>query len=38
MDIDWEKIKKEHLEDERLYDKILSIPNEKNRQEQEKNC
>lgn len=36
MDIDWEKIKKEHLEDGRLYDKILSIPNEKNRQEQEK--
>lgn len=35
-DINWENIKLEHLYDERLYKKILTIPNEENRQKQEK--
>ena len=35
MIIDWENIKKEHLYDERLYKKILSISDDKTRQEQE---
>lgn len=35
-DINWENIKLEHLYDERLYKKILTIPNKENRQKQEK--
>lgn len=34
--INWENIKLEHLYNEQLYEKILTIPNEENRQEQEK--
>lgn len=34
--INWEKIKLEHLYDEQLYKKIINIPNEEKRQEQEK--